>query len=107
MGGEQKLRDLRSIVRKAGGQPPVAYGMRLDMPFQYNIAIRNQQDGVATPEDVATIERYEYLFSIFMEDVVPSDIRKFRDFIKLDIARDPLIDKEQFRRWFEIYKSLL
>jgi len=84
---------------------PIVRGIYFDMPFNYNWAVQNKQDGVATPEDEMVIQKYDQMFKFFQDGLIGQGIKKFKDFAKLPVAKDPDIDRAQIRKWFEIYRK--
>lgn len=101
--GRIKAKELRKMVERTGGGDPVSQqGYRLDMPEQYNRAILNQRDGVATVEDKNTIKNYEDMFKIFKDEL--KDYPTFKGWISSSPIRNLVgLDKNQMKMWYDIY----
>ena len=92
----------RKLIKDSGGARPKSYGVFLDMPHNYNWALLNQKDGVATKEDLNIIEKYDAMFRVFQEQLLPRF--SWKEFLKSGLAKDPDIDKAQIRKWYDYYK---
>lgn len=110
-GKEKKaIKFLRNAIGTQGGEPPIVEGMRLDMPVRYQEAIFNQRDGVAPPEDILLIQKYDDMFRIFLEDILPrltqGGKKGFNEFmVKFpELAKDKDIDRVRIKLWIAIYK---
>lgn len=101
--GRIKANELRKMIEKQGGGIPTSQqGYRLDMPEQYNRAILNQRDGVATAEDKNTIKNYEDMFKIFQDEL--KDYPTFKDWISSSPTNKLVgLDKNQMKIWYDIY----
>lgn len=106
-------KEMRKMVRDVPGALPTAEGIRLDMPRQYNQAILNKKDGVATSDDFAIIEKYDMMFKLFQEDLLGKGILTFKDYLAMPptpgqetpLAMDKDIDNRFMKMWFDIYKQ--
>ena len=104
-----KTKSLRKMLKKQGGRIPTSQqGYRLDMPTKYNVAILNKKDGVATPEDLDIIAKYEAMFGVFKDRLLARGIDSFDKFMTsmdtIDLRRDHNFEKKQIKRWYDIYK---
>lgn len=110
---------IRTILRDAQGEPPTVAGVRVDMPFAYNVAKENIEDGVITPEDTRIVEKYDAEFTFFQIITTGIDPRtgqlvdvqtvgSWKEFLQAkDKDGKPLsegTDKAQMKLWFDIYK---
>ena len=98
-------KDVKNPKRLIKGIPntrPMIHGVYLDMPYEYNIALLNINDGVATEKDTDIVERYNAMFRIFQEDFLAKRI-PWKQFITSALAKDPLIDNAQFKVWYDTY----
>ena len=107
--GQIKVKSLRKMLKKQGGGIPTSQqGYRLDMPSKYNTAVLNKKDGVAIPEDLDIIAKYEAMFGVFKDRLLAKGIDSFEKFMTsmdtIDLRRDPNFDKSQIKRWYDIYK---
>lgn len=94
---------VKKEAKKAKARP-VVRGIALDMPYKYNLAILNRNDGVETPEDLDIIQKYDAMFQYF-NDTLRVKAEKFKDFMKLPEAKDPDFDKAQIKIWYDIYRK--
>ena len=86
---------------------PVVMGVSIDMPYAYNLAVLNKNDGVPSPKDIDTIQKYDGMFRYFNDVLLKGKALSFKDFMKLPEARDPDFDKMQIKKWYEYYKGIL
>jgi len=96
---------MRGMVKGVLGALPTAEGIRLDMPRQYNQAVLNKRDGVATSDDFAIIEKYDMMFRLFQDELFGKGILTFKDYLKLPLAMDKDIDNRFMKLWFDTYKQ--
>ena len=103
-----KVKELRNIIKQQKGVPTSQQGYRLDMPMKYNVAVLNKKDGWETPEDLDIIAKYEAMFKVFKDDLLAKGINTFEKFMTSfetqDLRRHPDFDKNQIKRWYDIYK---
>ena len=86
---------------------PIVMGISIDMPYAYNLAVLNRNDGVPSPKDIDTIEKYDGMFRYFNDVLLKGKALSFKDFMKLPEARDPDFDKMQIKKWYEYYEGIL
>lgn len=95
-------------AKKAKARPVVS-GIKFDMPYDYNLAILNQQDRVETPEDLDVIAKYEAMYRVFQERLMGQGINSFKKFMTAeetrDLREDPNFNKGQIKRWYDIYRK--
>ena len=82
-------------------------GIALDMPYKYNLAVLNKNDGLATPSNLDTISKYDGMFRYFNDVLLKGKALSFKEFMKLPEARDPDFDKAQIKKWYEYYEGIL
>ena len=94
---------IRKIIERQGGGGPISQqGYKLDMPEQYNRAILNQRDGVATVEDKSIIENYDTMFRVFQDGL--EGYPTFRNWISSSPSTKlTWLDKNQMKIWYDIY----
>jgi len=101
--GRIDARFLKNIVKEQGGGRPISsQGYFLDMPEKYNLALLNQRDGVATSEDIDTINKYNAMFRYF-QDYAVKNYPSFKDWLKSIERKKKGLDKMQIKNWYEIY----
>ena len=86
---------------------PIVMGISIDMPYAYNLATLNRNDGIATPKDTDTIQKYDGMFRYFNDVLLKGKALSFKEFMKLPEARDPDFDKMQIKKWYEYYEGIL
>jgi len=88
---------------------PVVRGIKFDMPYNYNLAILNQEDGVATPEDLDAIAKYDAMYRVFQERLLGQGIDSFKKFMTSeetrDLRDDPNFENGQIKKWYDIYRK--
>jgi len=104
VGEKQLLKDARNSVKQSGGESPFSTeGYRVDMSRKYNVAKKNSVDGVATDDDNKTVEKYDAMYGYFISKIAPK-YKSFDDWMKNSPnARRPEFDKDQIKKWFDIY----
>ena len=88
-------------IRNAGIVDTVT-GLNLAMPIEYNLSAKRIEADLADDSDYDTVEKYDQMFKFFQDNLLGK--MKFEDFMKTDLAKDPSIDKERIKAWFEIFR---
>jgi len=109
-GNEKKYKEyLRKMIEDSGGQPPFSpEGYRLDMSPKYTVSTLNLEDEVADANDQDTVDLYDEMYRKFKEDLLPT-YRSFANFLAAKdelavlIKGSKLFNKNQLKRWFDLY----
>uniref|UniRef100_A0A6M3IRR3 Uncharacterized protein n=1 Tax=viral metagenome TaxID=1070528 RepID=A0A6M3IRR3_9ZZZZ len=108
-----KAKNVRNMMDDLyGGIPdarPEVGGIFLDMPQDYNVALLNKVDGVATPKDLDTIKKYDDWFKYFQLVSNPDSAKAngmiyaptFKDWLRLRVKN---IDRVYMKKWYDIYR---
>ena len=103
--GDMVTKDIIKAARQQiKGLPdaiPVLDGVRLDMPFKYNVAKFNEEDNAQTEADKRRVLKYDAMFQAFRENVLPR-FNSFKEFMASNKGKD--WDLKQVRLWFDIYR---
>jgi hypothetical protein len=99
---KKKASFLRDMVKDFPDTPPVFEGIRFDMPFKYQVATLNKEDGVATPEDTDTINKYNAMFRYFQDKALP-EYGTWEAWMQSTDAKSGKFDLPQIKLWFDIY----
>jgi hypothetical protein len=122
--GDAAIKKAREYI-KEGLEPRMENGYQLDMPAEYNLAMMNLRDEVATPEDEELILEYNTMKAVFMNMILPeyqetrraettnifTPISKllsrkrggFQYFLNSQYAKEAGLDKNFIKRLFDIY----
>ena len=99
-------------------RPITPSGLYLDMPRKYNYARFAKDNEVASAEDLDTIRKYDDMFRLFKEVLLPRYYRDeekvrrngrmvkesgFVKFMRSDVARDSDLDIRQLKDWYDLY----
>ena len=113
------VKGAKKMVKTAPGTPPTQAGVRIDMPFAYNVAKENIEDGAVTPEDKKNIDKYGGEFEFFqtittginprteqpqerIDDNPLVVVASWKEYLKAYSYKK--VDKIQMKLWFDIYK---
>ena len=89
---------------KDGMEPENENGWRYDMPEKYNWAKMNDNDGVATPQDLDAINKYEALKQAFLSKYV-KELPTWKDFLQSPYAKIKEIDRNFIKMLYDIYSG--
>jgi hypothetical protein len=75
-------------------------GVSVEFPSDYSVAKLNIADGVATKQDQEIVTRYDDMFRFYKERLAGKI--KFKDFMKMPAAKNPKIDLNRIKLWYDL-----
>jgi len=94
---------VRKRYLEIGDRPKTETGYILDMPFEYNVALKNVADGVATQKDKITVQYYDKLYNDFMTNFLPK-YPDFKSFMQSEDAKIKGLKKDWIKVLYDIYR---